>query len=163
MRNSGPFFVIRLSFTSRTKNSVYLLSDFSRGSCRCARPETSHSQISHPHPGSSWPLSLLHPLPHSLSHACSKSHTTPLAHCDSFDRFERKTKLSNISDWKKKDTLEGDPPVAWRMGFIRERGLTLSVRGARSESNPYFFCIHLSSCNSYQLSITDTLLSIVGW
>jgi hypothetical protein len=48
------------------------------------------------------------------------------------------------------------------MGFIRERGLTLSVRGARSESNPYFFCIHLSSYNSYQLSITDTRLSIVS-
>ncbi len=31
MRNSGPFFVIRLSFTSRTKNSVYLLFDFSKG------------------------------------------------------------------------------------------------------------------------------------
>jgi hypothetical protein len=48
-------------------------------------------------------------------------------------------------------------------GFIRERGLTLSVRGARSESNPYFFCIHLSSYNSYQLSITDTRLSTAGW
>jgi hypothetical protein len=39
---------------------------------------------------------------------------------------------------------------------------SLSVRGARSESNPYFLCIHLSSYNSYQLSITYTRLSIVG-
>ena len=31
MRNSGPFLVIRLSFTSRTKNSVCLLFDFSKG------------------------------------------------------------------------------------------------------------------------------------
>ena len=56
------------SGTSRTKNSVCLLSDFSRGSCRCSRSETSHSQISHPHPGSSWHFSLFHPLPHSISH-----------------------------------------------------------------------------------------------
>ena len=48
----------------------------SQRGCRCACPETSHSQISHPHPGSSWPFSLLHPLPHSLSHACSTSHLT---------------------------------------------------------------------------------------
>ena len=45
---------------------------------------------------------------------------------------------------------------------FRERGLTLSVRGARSETNPYLFCIHLSSYNTYQLSITDTRLSTVG-
>jgi hypothetical protein len=51
----------------------------------------------------------------------------------------------------------------WRMGFIRERGLTLLVRGARSESNPYFFCIHLSNYNSYQLSITDTRNLINSW
>ncbi len=31
MRNSGPFFVICLSFTLRTKNSVCLLFDFSKG------------------------------------------------------------------------------------------------------------------------------------
>ncbi len=31
MRKSGPFFVIRLSFTSRTKNSVCLLFDSSKG------------------------------------------------------------------------------------------------------------------------------------
>ena len=43
--------------TSRTKKSVCLLSDFSRGSGRCSRSETSHSQISHPHPGSSWTFS----------------------------------------------------------------------------------------------------------
>jgi hypothetical protein len=70
MRNSGPFFVIRLSFTSRTKNSVCLLFDFSKGFLQArAWPETSQSQISHPHPGSSWPFFLLQPLPHSLPQA----------------------------------------------------------------------------------------------
>ena len=67
MRNSGPFFVIRLSFTSRTKNSVCLLFDFSKGFLQArAWPETTQSQISHPHPGphpgSSWPFCLLQPL-----------------------------------------------------------------------------------------------------
>jgi hypothetical protein len=37
MRNSGPFFVIRLSFTSRTKNSVCLLFDFSKGFLQARR------------------------------------------------------------------------------------------------------------------------------
>jgi hypothetical protein len=71
----------------------------------------------------------------------------------------KKIKLTNIPPRKK---MEGDPPVEWRMEFIRERGLTLSVWGARIETNPYLFCIHLSSYNSY-LSITDTRLSTVGW
>ncbi len=88
--------------------------------------------------------------------------TTPLEHCDSLDQIERKNKLTNIPP-EKKNSLEGDPPAVWLMGFIRERSLTLSVWGAWSESNPYFFCIHLSSYNSYQLSIADTRLSTVGW
>jgi hypothetical protein len=33
--------------------------------------ETSHSQIAHPHAGSPWSFSLLHPLPQSLSLALS--------------------------------------------------------------------------------------------
>jgi hypothetical protein len=162
MRNSGPFLVIRLSFTSRTKNSVSYFLIFRRGVCSHVWSETSHSQISHPHAGLSWPFSLLHPLPHSLSHTWSTSHTTPLDHCDSLDRLERKNKLTNIPP-EKKDMLEGDPTVVLLMGFIRERGLTLSVRGVWSESNPYFFCVHMSSYNSHQLSITDTQLSTVGW
>jgi len=80
----------------------------------------------------------------------------------SLDRLERKNKLTNIPPEKKRHA-GGGPPVVWHMGFIRERGLTLSVWGARSVSNHYFICIHLSSYNSYQLSITDTRLSIVGW
>jgi hypothetical protein len=156
MRNSGPFFVIRLSFTSRTKNSVCLLPDFSRGPCRCARPETSHSQISHPYSGSSWPFSLLHPLPQSLSHSCSTQHhlTTVIPSTG----LKEKISCLNIPPDKKKTRWRGTC-----LGFIRERDLTLSVWGARSGSNPYFFCIHLSSYNTYQLSITDTRLSTVGW
>ena len=43
---------------------------------------------------------------------------------------------------KKMETLRGtrSPTSAWHMGFVRERGLTLWVWGARSVSNPYFFC-----------------------
>ncbi len=41
--------------------------------------------------------------------------------------------------------------------------ISLWVWGARSVSNLYFICIHLSSSKSYQLSITDTRLSTVGW
>ncbi len=67
MRNSGPFFVSRLSFTSRTENSDCLLFDFSKGFLQARTwPETTQSQISHPHPGphpgSSWPFCLLQPL-----------------------------------------------------------------------------------------------------
>jgi hypothetical protein len=47
-----------------------------RGSCCCVWPQTSHSQISHPHAVSSWPICLFHPLPHSLSHALSASEHT---------------------------------------------------------------------------------------
>jgi hypothetical protein len=55
MRNSGPFLPFHLYLTTQTKYCVCLLLDFSKGSCWCAWPETSHSQkISHPHPGSSW-------------------------------------------------------------------------------------------------------------
>jgi hypothetical protein len=68
VRNSGPFFVIRLSFTSRTKNSVWLLFGFPKGvPAGQVWPVTTQSQISHPYPGSSWPFFLLHPPPHSLS------------------------------------------------------------------------------------------------
>jgi hypothetical protein len=56
----------------RTKYCVCLLLDFSKRVLAGAR-ETSHSQICHLHPGSSWPFFLLHPLPHSLSHAFSTS------------------------------------------------------------------------------------------
>jgi len=49
MRSSRPFFPVRLSLTSRTKNSVFLISQ--RGFCWRTWPETSHSQISHPYPG----------------------------------------------------------------------------------------------------------------
>ena len=62
----------------------------------------------------------------------------------------------------KNDTVEW-PPVVWHMGFIRERDLKQWVWGARRESNPYFICIHLSSSKSYQLSITGTRISTVGW
>jgi hypothetical protein len=47
-----------------------LLIDFSKGFFLVF---ASHSQISHPYPGSSWYFSLLHPLPHPLSHRGSGS------------------------------------------------------------------------------------------
>ena len=83
------------------------------------------------HPGSSWPFSLLHPLPHSLSNAYWTSH-----HLSNFDQGKK------LFSRKKIETLRGkrSPTSAWHMGFVRERGLTLWVRGARSVSNPYFFC-----------------------
>ncbi len=53
-----------------------------RGSCWCVWPVTSHSQISHPHAVSSWPICQFHPLPHSLSHALSASeHTRRQSSC----------------------------------------------------------------------------------
>ncbi len=42
-----------------------------RRSYQFAWPETSHSQIAHPHDGSPWPFCPLHPLPQSLSLALS--------------------------------------------------------------------------------------------
>ena len=78
--------------------------------------------------------------------------------------LEWKNKFTNIPPEKKKTQWRGPPEtVAWYMGFIWERGLTLWVWGAWSVSNPYFICIHLSSSKSYQPSITDSRLSTVGW
>ncbi len=75
-----------------------------------------------------------------------------------------KNKLTNIWSEKKKTQWRVPPEaVAWHMGFIRKRGLTLWVRGVWNMSIPYFIWIHLSSSKSYQLSITDSRLSTVGW
>jgi hypothetical protein len=83
-----------------------------------------------------------------------------LVNFDPLERLERKHKLNNIPCEKKKTHRQGDPPVTHGV-YSGKRFNTVSVK-ERSVSNPYFICIHLSSYNSYQLSITDTRLSIVG-
>ncbi len=65
----------------------------------CARPDTSHSQISHPHAGSPWTFFLFtHPLPHSLSHTLSASeHTTSVSLRRCSPRLLRKTSFPRLS------------------------------------------------------------------
>ncbi len=160
MRNSGVFFVIRLSFTWRTKNSVWLLFDFSKGVPAGARGlRLLTYRFSTRIRGSSLPFPLLHTLPQSLSHTCSTSNKILFLREQFIERIEIKNKWTNNPSEEKRNA--GGGPVAWHMGYIRGRGLTPSVWGVWIESDPYIFCIHLSSSNSYQLSITDTRLPTV--
>ncbi len=165
MRNSGPFFVIRLSFTLLSDDEKFCLLTFwfLKGVPAGQGVVWDYSITDFP-PASGVVLAFF---------SASTPPTLPfpgrnLAHMEKYHflgalpRLKKKNKLTNIPLRKiKRNGYQ--TCCAWRMGFIRERGLTVSVRGARNETNPYLFCIHLSSYNSYQLSITDTRLSIVGW
>ncbi len=94
--------VIRLSFTSRTENSVCLLFDFSKGFLQArAWPETTQSQISHPHPGSSWSFCLFQPLSPADSLLDTPKNTSL--------RSREKKRLLKLPQKKK---WSGDPSVA---------------------------------------------------
>ena len=132
-----------------------------RGSCRCMWPETSHSQISHPHPGSSWPFfsffTLYHtPVPTLAQH----QNTRPLPAQLTPRPFGIKNTLTNIPPEKKKARWN-DPPCLFE---CEERAPSLSLTSSVYICQvPNLINYQLRTLGDQQLVDKKLVLSTVGW
>ncbi len=95
-----------------------------------------------------------------MSHSCSTSYTTPLDHCDSLDRLERKNKLTNIPPEKRGHSGVGPTCCVTHGVYSGKRLNTVSTRTVERVQPLLLLCtfvkLQLLSTINYRHSVINS-------